>query len=102
MTQEIARTDQQGFRVTVSGCGNFFCKGSESVLAAMARQGLKAVPVGCRGGGCGVCRVRVLSGGYASGKIARRHLAETEEREGYALACRLYPHSDLLVAPAPK
>lgn len=99
MTQEDATADQ-GFRITVDGGGVFFCSAFESLLAAMIRRGIREVPVGCRGGGCGVCRVRVLSGQFKSGKIARSHVTEAEENDGYALACRLFPQSDLTVAPA--
>jgi ferredoxin len=41
----------------------------QSVLAAFERRGgAPAVKVGCRNGGCGACRVRVLDGKCASRK----------------------------------
>lgn len=82
---------------------SFNCTGTESVLAAMSRQlsfgafGGKRIPVGCRQGGCGVCRVQVLSGHYRMGPISRTHVSEADQRDGYALACRLIPEGDLVV-----
>lgn len=89
--------------VTITGNGaGFACLGDESVLAAMRRQGVGGVDIGCRGGGCGVCRVRVRSGSYRLGKMARIHVSEHEQSQGVALACRLYPLGDLeLVADPP-
>lgn len=58
------------------------------------------IQVGCRGGGCGVCRVRVVSGEYRVGRMSRAHVSEADEAAGYALACRLYPLSDLVLERA--
>ncbi len=66
----------------------------------VARQ-VSAIPVGCRGGGCGVCRVEVLAGDYVAKRMSRRHVTEADEAAGYALACRLMAMSDLVVRPAP-
>lgn len=79
------------------------CDEDVRVLIALERDGRagpKAVRVGCRQGGCGACRVRVLSGGYETGKMSRAHVTEDEQRQGYALSCRLYPKSDLVLEPA--
>jgi ferredoxin len=90
------------YRVSVHGSGHSFsCHGSESVLAAMTRQGIKDLPIGCRGGGCGVCRVQVERGAFRVGKVARIHVSEEDQNNGFALACRLFPESDLTVIPAP-
>lgn len=56
---------------------------------------LKLIPVGCRGGGCGVCRIRILSGEYEAKKMSRKHVLEQDQAKGIALACRVYPRSDL-------
>lgn len=66
----------------------------------MASSGARAVPVGCRGGGCGICRIRVLSGEVERGAMSRSHVTIEEERQGFALACRLFPRSDLVIEPA--
>jgi ferredoxin len=71
----------------------------EGVLRAMERAGRAEIPVGCRNGGCGACKVLVLNGKYRLGKISRLHITKFEEHEGYALACRLYPETDIEVWP---
>jgi len=90
--------------------GSFTCYADETVLKAMERApgfgfavtGGRRISVGCRQGGCGVCRVQVLSGAYRTGPMSRAHVTAEEEAEGYALACRLYPQGDLTLRPARK
>lgn len=71
------------------------CADSESVLEGMARLGRRGIPLGCRGGGCGVCKVRVLSGDYESRVMSRQHVSAEEAASGCVLACRILPQSDL-------
>ena len=90
-----------GFRITVEhGDAPFSCQAHERVLLAMERQGLKHLPIGCRGGGCGVCRVRVTSGCYRTGKMSRAHVSTGDEAVGIALACQLIPETDLALRRA--
>ena len=90
-------------RVTVNGEDQeFFCGEDQDLLQGMRsfRIGvpmLEAIPVGCRGGGCGICRIRVLAGDYETEKMSRKHVTEEEQADGLALACRVYPRSDLRV-----
>ncbi len=74
---------------------SFRCKTSESVLHGMARLGKKGIPLGCRGGGCGVCKIQVLQGDYQRKTMSRSHISPEEERQGCVLACRIYPSSSL-------
>lgn len=84
------------YRIAFADTGIAFeCPASLSVLDGMAKLGLKGIPVGCKGGGCGVCKVDVLSGDYRKGVMSRDHVSEDEERRNVALACRIYPLSDL-------
>jgi ferredoxin len=73
----------------------FYCQSGSSLLEGMQRLARKGIPVGCRGGGCGICRVQVLSGHYHCKKMSYDHVNATELKEGIGLACRLYPESDL-------
>jgi ferredoxin len=75
---------------------------SWSVLEAFERSGGGSVRIGCRNGGCGVCRVRVLDGKVRAEKMSSRHVNADERAAGYALACRIYPEGDLIVAAAPR
>jgi len=86
------------------GPGTTFAVGADlPVLHAMIRAAQRCIPVGCRGGGCGACRVRVLAGAYATRRMSRRHVSAADEAEQIVLACCLLPSSDIVVerAPAP-
>lgn len=75
----------------------FHCPADKTLLVGMEQQLTKALDVGCRGGGCGVCKVRVLSGEYERKRMSRAHVSEQEEQDGFALACRIFPRSDLCI-----
>ncbi len=78
-------------RIHIENCGESFdCAATQNVLRGMECLGRKGIPVGCRGGGCGVCKVRVLRGQYRTEKMSRARVSAEEQRQGYALACRLY------------
>jgi ferredoxin len=65
------------------------------LLHEMIAHRCSAIAVGCRGGGCGVCRVRILDGTYDTRRMSRRHVSEADEHAGIVLACRTIPTSDL-------
>jgi ferredoxin len=73
------------------------CSDQQNLLEGMSKLGIKGIPVGCRGGGCGVCKVIILNGKYTPKKMSRAHVTEQEEKEGYVLACRCNPDSDLVL-----
>lgn len=79
----------------------FYCPANKALLVGMEQQRANALDVGCRGGGCGVCKIRVLSGEYERKRMSRAHISEQEEQEGYVLACRIFPRSDLTVVAEP-
>ena len=82
--------------ITVDGAPeSFWCGEDTHVLAAMEKARGRGIPVGCRNGGCGACKVRVTSGLYALGKMSRAVVSLQEQAEGCVLACRTYPRSDL-------
>ncbi|WP_440995064.1 2Fe-2S iron-sulfur cluster-binding protein [Arhodomonas sp. SL1] len=84
------------YRITILDTGELYsCPGSVSVLKAMAQLGRKGIPSGCHGGGCGVCKVQVVSGEIETLPMSRTHVSEAEEQAGLALACRCYPGSDI-------
>ena len=85
------------FRATIRQTGeSFACADDQSVLASMTSTGRRGIPVGCLGGGCGVCKVRVLRGDVQRlGPVSRTHVSCDEEQEGYTLACRVAPRSEL-------
>ena len=75
---------------------SFPCAGDESLLKGMMRLGRKGIPVGCVNGGCGVCKVKITQGQtQALGPISRAHISAEEESQGYTLACRVGPATDV-------
>jgi ferredoxin len=85
------------FHITLADSGTqFVCKDGQNVLAAMERLGRRGIPVGCRGGGCGICRVQVLEGAcYRTQKMSRAQISEDDLAAGICLACKLIPEGDL-------
>ncbi|MFC6673912.1 2Fe-2S iron-sulfur cluster-binding protein [Marinobacterium aestuariivivens] len=75
----------------------FECSDRLSVLAGMERAGNGSIHVGCRCGGCGFCRIRVVSGEYECKRMSRAEITERDEAMGFALACRIYARSDLVI-----
>lgn len=86
-------------RIEIADTGESYpCRESQSLLKAMESLGRKGIPVGCRGGGCGVCKIRITSGEVRCRKMSRAHVSEEEERHGVVLACRTSPASDVRLA----
>ena len=80
--------------VTIEDDGSCYrCSDSLSLLEGMESLGKKGIPAGCRGGGCGVCKVQVLSGSYTKRVMSREHVSEQDEAQGCVLACRVRPTS---------
>lgn len=80
----------------------FLARPGETVLAAMERAGGRrpsgaGIPVGCRGGGCGVCRVAVLDGTFTTLRMSAAHVSEQDRANGVVLACRTLPTGPLSV-----
>lgn len=84
--------------VTIVNTGETFaCSEDCDVLKAMEQLRRRGIPVGCRNGGCGVCKVRIMQGQYAKRKMSRAVISEEEEEQGCVLACKTFPRSDLTV-----
>lgn len=78
--------------VTIENTGETYpCREEDNLLKAMEHLRRKGIPVGCRNGGCGVCKVQIVSGEYAVRKMSRSVCSEEEEASDCVLACRAYP-----------
>jgi ferredoxin len=85
-------------QVTIHDTGEVFrCADDVHVLAAMELARCHGIPVGCRNGGCGACKVRITTGSYQTRKMNRAVLSAAEEADGCVLACKLYPQGDITV-----
>lgn len=83
-------------RIELEGSGEVFeCESETTVLRAMEVLGRRGIPMGCRGGGCGVCKVQVMSGDYQVRRMSRACVSESEQAQGVVLACQLRPLTDL-------
>lgn len=74
---------------------SYRCSDQESLLSGMETLGKKGIPVGCRNGGCGVCKVAIQQGAYVTRVMSREHVSEEDEAAGLVLACRVRPNSDV-------
>ncbi len=84
------------FQVTITNTHETFsCRDDSDVLRGMEQLQRKGIPVGCRNGGCGVCKVEVTAGHYVKRKMSRAVLTQGEDDRGCVLACKINPTSDL-------
>jgi ferredoxin len=100
------------FVVTIDGVGHVRAFSDERVLVSLERaQSLGGLPelktrlpVGCRRGGCGICRARVLKGNYRSEAMSQEHVSPEDRDVGIVLCCSIFALSDitLRLEPAPK
>ena len=91
-----AAEPRQVYTVVIANTGERYpCRADQSLLTAMEGLGRKGIPVGCRGGGCGVCKVRIEAGTVRCERMSRAHVSVEEEACGHVLACRAFPVSDL-------
>jgi CDP-4-dehydro-6-deoxyglucose reductase len=75
---------------------HFEARADEPVLSAALRQHLN-LPHSCKGGSCGSCRVRLLSGRIAYPHGRPPGLDAEEEAAGYALICQARACGDLVI-----
>ena len=86
--------------ITINGSGvSFICAEDEAVLAKMFHNGKGPLHCGCFGGGCGICRMKVISGEWFAFKtMSAAHVSEADRKKGIVLLCCIQPRSDLLIA----
>lgn len=86
------------YRIHIENNGeDYACAPDLSLLHGMEQLGRKGIPVGCRGGGCGVCKVRIAMGDYEARKMSRACISAEEEAQGVVLACRVYPRGEISI-----
>jgi ferredoxin len=69
---------------------------TESVLDGAQRNGVK-IPYACKGGGCGLCKIRVEEGEFELGRSSIAVLPNDERDLNFTLACKTYPKSNLKI-----
>ena len=69
----------------------------ETLLRALARAGLR-YRVGCKRGGCGICKLQLLEGEVRYERpVAESVLSDDERVEGICLSCRAVPLTNVVV-----
>lgn len=86
------------YEITIDNTGEtFHCDDNVHLLFAMERARCHGIPVGCRNGGCGACKISIRSGTYESRKMNRAVVSAEDEAARCVLACKTYPRSHMLV-----
>ena len=86
------------FQVHIEGCEQVFsCSEDQTVLRCTEIGITRKIPVGCRQGGCGTCKVQVLEGTYRKRVMSRAYVTREDEDKGCVLACCIWPTSNLRV-----
>lgn len=89
---------KETYSVTFPSLGKSFkCRGDEYLYYALRKAGI-IKSGGCRGGGCGICKVSVLSGQVRRYAMSSEHIKAEDEAKGMLLACRAKPRSNLVLA----
>jgi CDP-4-dehydro-6-deoxyglucose reductase len=78
---------------------DFFVEGTESILDAAVRSGLR-ISYGCSSGNCGECKVRVAAGEVTKVSDHDYVLSERERAMGYVLACANTAVTDVVIEAA--
>ena len=73
------------------------CLENQNILVAMERSSKGFIKIGCRQGGCGVCKIKVLNGEYIKREMSRSHISEIDEKNGIVLACCIMPKSPMTI-----
>jgi ferredoxin len=74
----------------------------ETLLAGLRSAGYVA-NIGCRRGGCGICKVRVVEGTISYRETVAETVLTPEERaDGVCLMCRAVPETDTVIAVGPE
>lgn len=75
--------------ITVIGQGTCEFDGQFSMLEALDEQGFD-MPYSCRGGNCGACEVKLLSG-----QVEEIQMPAYDCDKGYILTCSVIPLTDV-------
>lgn len=91
---------EKSYRIRIEpGGAEVFCKEHQVVYDAVRQAGSGLAAYGCGGGGCGICRMQLLTGTVEIVKrMSRAHVTELQQQNGMVLLCCIEPRSDLVLA----
>lgn len=85
------------YRVVLTPFNRVFeCGSEETILEAGLRNGVN-VHFGCRHGGCGTCKARVVEGEVNLKDSSSFALMDFEREEGFCLLCSSVPLGDVTI-----
>ncbi|HTH61542.1 MAG TPA: 2Fe-2S iron-sulfur cluster-binding protein [Paraburkholderia sp.] len=88
------------YQIEMAGTGERFeARSDESLLQAATSAGI-AIPHDCQLGGCGTCRIKVVSGTHEYEEFPFG-ISQEEADAGFVLACQARASSDMVIAAAP-
>lgn len=83
-------------RIDPTGEEIFLAPGEE-ILAGLYKAGY-AYTIGCRRGGCAICKVDAIDGEFTYNRpVADTVITEEERRDGTCLSCRAVPTTDMTI-----
>ncbi|MEI2777998.1 MAG: 2Fe-2S iron-sulfur cluster-binding protein [Tetrasphaera sp.] len=84
--------------VTIDPTGEvIYLDPEETVLSGLYKAGY-AYTIGCRRGGCAICKVDCRAGSFTYNRpIADTVLSDEERTDGTCLSCRAVPESDITI-----
>ena len=86
------------YTITIDETGETYrCSDQETLRVGMEKLGKQGIPVGCRGGGCGVCKIEVVAGDYTKRRMSREYVSEEDEAAHRVLACRVRPAGNMVL-----
>lgn len=90
------------YQITIHGYDPFACRADKTVMRTMCETHQGPIWHGCCGGGCGVCKMQIVSGDYKIvSRMSRAHISIEEEKQGIVLLCCVAPRSDLNINQIP-
>ena len=91
-------SEKQHYRIQVLNRDQEYrCEAGKNLLTGMESDNKQCINIGCRGGGCGVCKIRVIAGIYQQKRMSKAHISAEDKEQGFALACRIFPSGDMLI-----
>ena len=91
-------------KIAVQGSGIVFnCDEDDSILGAMIHNGKGPLSYGCCGGGCGICRAKIISGKFFMFRpMSAAHINDADLGRGIFLLCCIQPRSDMVITAGEK
>lgn len=81
--------------------GVIHAKPSIPILHSITSLVGSPIQIGCKGGGCGVCKSQIVTGSYSAKRMSKAHVSEEDLEQDIVLACRVIPESDLTLVVLP-